>query len=147
MSKDWFMLMTGPKKVMTGLIWRHKQDSCDLSVSTQGRKKQCKEWKQNWSFNTSDGCYSPLLNNGEGVRPEGKLKSPAINARRMGTMLMNVMKTRQQQQQQHLVKSHYLRIRLPKQLYLWMEYPMVNSTATWTSNSLAKQLRWWMMRS
>jgi len=28
------MFMTRPKKVMTGLIWRHKQDSFDLSVST-----------------------------------------------------------------------------------------------------------------
>ena len=30
------MFMTRPKKVMTGLIWRHKQDSFDLSVSTAG---------------------------------------------------------------------------------------------------------------
>jgi hypothetical protein len=28
------MFMTRPKKVMTGLIWRHKQDSFNLSVST-----------------------------------------------------------------------------------------------------------------
>ena len=26
--------MTRPKMVMTGLIWRHKQDSFDFSVST-----------------------------------------------------------------------------------------------------------------
>ena len=35
------MFMTRPKKVMTGLIWRHKQDSFDLSVSTCGVRIVC----------------------------------------------------------------------------------------------------------